>query len=210
MTKLNSYILTDEVKRGMRNKLSETQQDKKEDKEELGFTLCVNSNNIISARGNHLGYSGKIIINPDACNEDEKFLGGYHTHPNVDSHASANDLVHCGTNKIVCIGGDIDNKIKCYVWKSRQLSSEDKGKIADGYISGHRNPKYQQTFNCIDNFEPLYREEKDIKEIDKGLKELESGINRDIISAVRNLRVGILKQEIKNKSKKYYNEVEIK
>lgn len=111
---------------------------------------------------------------------------------------------------MVCIGGDIDNKIKCYVWKGKQLSSENKGNMINGYISGHRNPKYQQTFNCIDDFEPLYREEKDIKEIDKGLKELEPGIKHDIISAVRNMRTGILIQEIKNKSKKYYNEVEIK
>ena len=51
MTKLNSYILTDEVKRGMRNKLSETQQDKKEDKEELGFTMSAQESTDALAQG---------------------------------------------------------------------------------------------------------------------------------------------------------------
>jgi len=96
ITKLNSYILTDEVKDAMRNKLYKTQQ------EELGFTLCSKSDNIIMPGRDLVGDSRKIEIDPGACKEDEKFLGGYHTHPETDSRASAEDLYHCGKFKVIC------------------------------------------------------------------------------------------------------------
>jgi len=224
--KLNSYILPNDTKDNMRNKLSETRLDQREDKPELGFTLCANSANVIRSRGNPSGESDKIYIDPNACTGDEKFLGGYHTHPKIDSDASANDLVHCGRSKLACIGGELDNKIKCYIWKDMQLSSEDMGKLADGYISGHRDPKYKKNFDCIDDFEPLYYEEEDLKDLNRGLKKLESDLHdleRDnimispiariqlsMVRTIRDRRVGTLTASIKDKSKKYYNEVEIK
>jgi hypothetical protein len=48
----------------MRNKLSETRQDQREDKPELGFTLCANSANVIRSRGNKY-----MISNKDANKE---------------------------------------------------------------------------------------------------------------------------------------------
>lgn len=212
MVRLNSYILSDDVKDEMKHKLDKTRQDRIE----LGFTLCTNSNNVIVSRGDHIGNSDKIEINPRACNEDEKFLGGYHTHAKSDSYPGAEDLIHCGIHKIICTGG-MDDKIRCNVWKYGQLSLEDKYKMIDEYMSDHKGPKYQQTFDCISNFEPLYREERYIKELDKGLKQLESHLSTpsirmqyDIAKTGRNLRAGILNLDIKNKSRKYYNEVEIK
>jgi proteasome lid subunit RPN8/RPN11 len=212
MVKLNSYILSDDVKDEMRNKLDKTRQDRIE----LGFTLCANSNNIIRSRGNPTGTSNKIEIDPRACRGDEKFLGGYHTHPKSDSYPSAEDLIHCGIHKIICTGG-MDDKIRCNVWKYGQLSSEDKNKMIDEYVSGYNNHKYQQTFDCINDFEPIYREERNIKGLDESLKQLESYLSTpsirmqyDIAKAGRNLRAGILNGDIKNKSRKYYNEVEIK
>lgn len=58
MIKLNSYILSDNIKDEMRHKLDKTRQDKVE----LGFTLCTNSDNIIRSRGDHIGNSDKISI----------------------------------------------------------------------------------------------------------------------------------------------------
>lgn len=216
MIKLNSYILSRNIKNDMIRKLDKTRQDKVE----LGFTLCSKPDNIIIAKGYATGNSDKIEINPMACNEGEKFLGGYHTHAKSDSYPSAEDLIHCGIHKITCTGG-MDDKIRCNVWKYGQLSPEDKYKMIDEYISGHKSPKYQQTFDCISDFEHLYGEEKYIKGIDTNLKRLESAMigvtispvvrmRHDAAMAERDRRANILKEEIKNKSKKYYNEVEIK
>ncbi len=89
--------------------------------------------------------------------------------------------------------------------------------MTDEYMSSHKSHKYRQTFDCISDFEPLYREERYIKKLDKDLKQLESRLytpsirmRYDIAKAGRNLHAGILIEDIKNESKKYYNEVEIK
>lgn len=86
-TKLNSYILTEELKKKMRDTLHNTQQVKVE----MGFTLCSKPDNIIRSRGYRIGDSREIEISPRVCEKYEKFLGGYHTHPKVDSSASARD-----------------------------------------------------------------------------------------------------------------------
>jgi proteasome lid subunit RPN8/RPN11 len=117
-TRLNSYILTDTVKEKMENTLHDTKE------EENGFTLCSESDNIIIPKGDYTGGSNKINIYPEIC-KDKKFVGGYHTHPRDDSSPSIADLSHCGVHKIVCIGGDKDNKIKCQIWKQNQVSKKD-------------------------------------------------------------------------------------
>ena len=225
ITKLNSYILTDRVKDAMRNKLYKTQQ------EELGFTLCSKSDNIIMPGRDLIGDSRKIEIDPGACKEDEKFLGGYHTHHETDSRASAEDLYHCGKFKIICTGGKTDNKIRCHTWKYEQLSSEDIGKMTDIVKKGVTNfesLKYQQSFNCFDTMEPLYSREKNVKEnMDKKIYDIKSFLSilkksgatesatrvqnmLTIATKARNIYANKLVEEIKNESKKYYNEVEIK
>jgi len=216
MIKLNSYILPDNIKDEMKNKLDKTRQDKVE----LGFTLCANSDNIIRSRGSPTGTSNKIEIDPRACKRDEKFLGGYHTHAKSDSYPGAEDLIHCGINKITCTGG-MDDKIRCNIWKYAQLSSEDKYKMINGYRLGHKNPKYQLTFDCISDLEPLYKEERYIKSLDVHLDELESSIagvtispsitmQRSFVKTIRDRHASILIEGIKNKSEKYFNEIEIK
>ena len=94
-TKLNSYILTEELKKKMRDILHKSQQVKIE----IGFTLCSKPDNIIRSREDRIGDSREIEISPRVCEKDEKFLGGYHTHPKVDSNASARDLRYCGMAK---------------------------------------------------------------------------------------------------------------
>ncbi len=226
ITKLNSYILTDEVKNAMKDKLYETQQTKKE----MGFTICSKPNNIIKARGDLIGDSHKIEIDPGACSKDEKFLGGYHTHPEKDSQASAEDLHYCGKFKIICTGGQTDNKIRCHTWKYKQLSSEDINKMADIFKKETTNSeklKYQQSFDCFDTIGPLYSRETNVKEnMDKKLDDIKSLLSvlkksgaiestarvqnmLTTATSTRNIYVNKLREEIKNESKKYYNEVEI-
>ena len=98
----------------------------------------------------------------------------------------------------------------------------------DKGITKSENPKYQPNFDCIRTIGPLFLDEQNIKEFDKDLEKKElklstfinkSGISEcEIMEAVsnhlndeknRNTRYNILKEQIENESKKYYNEVEI-
>lgn len=197
----------------------------------MGFTLCLNPDNIIIPGRDLTGESHKIEIDPGACNEDEKFLGGYHTHPTANSQASADDLHHCGKFKIICTGGKTDDKIRCHTWKYEQLSSEDIGKIADNVNKGITNfesLKYQKSFDCFNTIGPLYLEETRVKDkMDKKLDNIKSSLSdlrrygttesvsraQNVLTTLtdsRNTYIKKLVKEIKNESKKYYNEVEIK
>ncbi len=227
-TKLNGYILTEELKKKMRDTLLETQQTKVE----MGFTLCSKPDNIIVSRGDHSGESLKIKIDSEVCEKDEKFLGGYHTHFGTDSSASATDLRYCGTDKTTCIGGDTDNKIMCYIWKYEQQSLEESNKMVDSINKGmtkYENPKYQPAFDCIRAMNPLFLGDIYVREnLDKDLKETKSrllvlkktGKSKHEITKIENeikkrkknrdKFVDELYKEVKDESKKYYNEVEIK
>lgn len=227
-TKLNSYILKEELKKKMRDTLHNTQQTKVE----MGFTLCSKPDNIVRPRGYHIGSSHEIEINPRSCEKDEKYLGGYHTHPDDDSHASARDLRYCGMVKMTCIGGYIDNKIRCYTWKHKQPSPGERNKIVDDIKKGIISPenlKYQQHFDCLYTIGSLYSEEMNIREkLDKELDKMKSDLltihksgvsGHKIEEAVhklinetlkRDIRANKLKEEIENESKKYYNDIEIK
>jgi hypothetical protein len=223
-TELNGYILTDKVKNDMRSKLDDTQQD------ELGFALCSEDNIIIE--GEHTkGTPNGITIDLSMCKKGEKFLGGYHTHPigRGDSYASAGDLIHCGRDKIICIGGKTDNKIRCNTWKYKQLSSEDINKMR-GYtnntIPESERLIYQQTFDCSNIILPLLSEEEDIKKLNKDLGDMESllsdsrrhmtveSITRvrnalNMLTEIKNIRANRLVREIEDKSNRYYNKLEI-
>jgi hypothetical protein len=224
--KLNDYTLPEKIKAKMIITLFKTH----EDKEELGFTLCSNPDNVITASEGLTGTSAGLIIDPRMCKKDEKFLGGYHTHPMEDSHASAEDLHHCGIFKILCTGGKTDNKIRCNIWKHEQQSTEEYNKmvydIHDG-VTKYKNPKYQPNFDCIRSIGPLFLDEKHLKEKDQDLKKKKLdvlaldrpgiseheiiGAGTDLLNDMikRDIRYNILKKQIENESKKYYTEVEI-
>lgn len=227
-TKLNGYVLREELKKKMRDTLHKTQQSKVE----MGFTLCSKPDNIIRSRWYNIGDSYEIEINLRSCEKDEKYLGGYHTHPGNDSHASARDLRYCGMAKMMCIGGHTDNKIRCYTWKHEQPSPGELNKIVGdikkGIISSE-NLRYQQHFDCLYAMDVLHSKEMDIREkLDKELDKMKSDLlilhrssvsERKIEEAAhelinetlkRDMRANKLKEEIDNGSKKYYNDIEIK
>lgn len=227
-TKLNSHILTEELKKKMRDTLHKTKQTKIE----MGFTLCSKSDNIVRSRGYHIGSSHEIEINPRSCEKDEKYLGGYHTHPSDGSHASARDLHYCGMAKMMCIGGHTDNKIRCYTWKHEQPMPEERDKIVDDIKKGIISPenfKYQSHFDCLYSMNILYSKEMDIREkVDRELdlmksdlldlhrfgaseNKIEEAVHKLINETLkRDMSVNKLKKEIENESKKYYNDIEIK
>jgi proteasome lid subunit RPN8/RPN11 len=222
--KLDGYTLPERIKAKMILTLFKTHQAKKE----LGFTLCSNPDNIIVASEDIFGISDGIEIDPRLCKKDEKFLGGYHTHPTEDSSASAEDLHHCGILKIVCVGGKTDNKIRCNIWKHEQQSTEEYNKMVYDIRKGvtkYENSKYQPNFDCIRSIGPLFLDEKSIKEKDKDLKKKKLDVlaltnvsDHEIIEAGTDLlndtikldmRYSVLKKQIEDKSKKYYNKIEI-
>lgn len=222
---LNGYTLSERVRAKMILTLFKTHQKKKE----LGFTLCSNPDNIITAGGEGKGYPNKIEIDPRLCDTDEKFIGGYHTHFDQDSYPSAEDLHYCGVFKTTCSGGN-DNKIRCNTFNGEQESVEEYNKtvldIHKGEIKA-KNSRYQKNFDCIRVMNPLFLEEKDIKEEAKDLYgkllhlddmkrrgdperviiETENRIITDLDNIDRSVRE--LVEKIRNESKKYYNEVEI-
>lgn len=227
--KLNGYTLPERVKARMILKLLETQQ------KELGFALCSKPDNIIVESQDVEGTSDGIVIGPSTCKNDKKFLGLYHTHPSGDSRASAIDLARCGKSKIICMGGKIDGKIRCNIWKYEQLSQEDidnMDKLSKGIKKSATKSeisRYQQSSNCANVMGPLAFEEECVKKIDKDtykkssnisvlknkygvseneIKEAENDLRSDIIK--RDMLANKVNKEIENESKKYYNEVEIK
>jgi ABC-type Zn2+ transport system substrate-binding protein/surface adhesin len=226
--KLNSYILTDELKDVMRNKLHDIREKNwgknQEDKTEGGFTFCSKSDNIINAKGDHIGDNSKVKLNPDLCDKDEKFLGGYHTHPG-DSSPSTTDLSHCGIQKIVCIGGENDDKIKCHIWKQKQISRYDAVTIYKDLKNEKwpTNPEYKINANCMDIMSTLGGEEDELikrsKVIDDVIsyfrimgKPLHIDLKNKITAKTKivDTEVNIFRKKLENESKKYYNEVEIK
>ncbi len=223
--KLDNYTLPERVKAKMVLKLLNTQQ------EELGFALC-SKDNIITTGKDLRGTSDRIEIYPSECKQDEKFLGSYHTHPKKDSRASARDLVHCGIDKIICIGGKTDNNIRCNIWKYEQLPSEDIDKMkgdTNESVTESEKLRYQQISDCASTLVPLVYEEECVEKINKDIyKKLsnilalknKSGISEsEIKKAADDLDDSIKKRyilaykankETETESKKYYDETYVK
>jgi len=171
-TKLNNYTLPDVTINLMKSIL----QKSAETKTELGFTLCADKNNTLQARNICTGEDCTVGI-LGKCDKQEKFVGAYHTHPTSYAIASASDLIFCGTAHITCIGGERDNKIKCYTWKHKQITEEKYNTLITKLNSGIKeidDPTYEKNFQCIKEFGPIIRTEKMIREGDKIFHKLSS------------------------------------
>jgi hypothetical protein len=109
---LNSYILTDNIIKLMKQKLRETKRTHKE----LGFSLCHESgDNELKDDGHCVGTSCDIKIIP--CKKGDT-VGTFHTHPKDDSEPSLSDMRNAYNYGISCIGGEKDKKIRCIVRKA--------------------------------------------------------------------------------------------
>lgn len=222
-TRLNSYILPDNIKNDMIDTLDKTQLN------EEGFALC-SQNNTITKGEYGIGTSNRLMFGPMPC-KNEKFLGFYHTHPKGDSQPGAEDLYRCGRIKIVCTGGKKDNKRMCHTYKGEQPSEGEHKKLVYNYFEGKikpDNPIFQSNLDCLSNMIPLYEESERIKKVDEGLNDRklrlfslrEPDISRpEIIEEARKLfsdtmerdrQTNTVNEELRKGSRKYYNEVEIK
>ncbi len=93
-------------------------------------------------------------------------------------------------------------------------------------ITNSERFRYQKSFDCGNIIWTLLSEEKDIKKLNKDLYDMESLISDsrrymtvesmtrvrntlDMLTEIKNIRTNRLIREIENKSKRYYNEVEI-
>lgn len=77
MTKLNSFILSDNIVRKMKEELVRS----KDKNLEFGFVLCTKPDSNIIIDGQHYkGTESRITIKRQ-CGINEKIVGAYHTHP---------------------------------------------------------------------------------------------------------------------------------
>lgn len=155
VVKLNSYTLSDNSIDTMRKVLGMSRDIKKE----IGITMCSMQDNFITLRGWHVGKERSASI-ARKCNEGEKYVGYYHTHPIETSKATGVDLAKCGDSKIICVGGASEQRSQqeqtidsanCYIWKDKVISVREGEQILTDALKGRkepRNPEHRQHFNC--------------------------------------------------------------
>lgn len=173
--KLNGYTIPDETI----NQMKVTIEESKQINSELGFTLCTDQKGNINARNICTGKGCQIEIK-SKCEDKEKFVGTYHTHPNAPSTASANDLIKCGATRNTCIGG-ADNRTTCYIWKHEPVTHDRYSEFINILHEGIEkidDPINGNSFECIKELGiPAYieREMPEInKKIDEQQRELQS------------------------------------
>ncbi len=155
VVKLNSYTLSDNSIDTMTSALGRSRHINKE----IGITMCSRRDNIIMLRGCHVGEKRNAPI-MRKCNEEEEYIGHYHTHPIATSKATGIDLAKCGNSKIICVGGMSEqilqqgkttDNVNCYIWKDKVISVQESEQILIDALKGRkepRNPEHRQNFNC--------------------------------------------------------------
>ena len=126
VTKLNSYILSDNIIDKMKTKIEET----REKKIELGFGLCrikhIDTLKIGKECTGDLCTLKHITTCPVGL-----YIGGYHTHPRGTARPSITDLKSAYVNDVECIGSVTENVIRCFI------------------RAGHRNPENEKKIVAI-------------------------------------------------------------
>ncbi len=127
---VNSFILPDNIIKDMKDKIKDT----KKSKIEFGFALCTDINNQANSQKNNskIIKKSKIIekgtscvgtscsIKVGKCNEHQKYIGNYHTHPRGFSTMSITDMVTGCSEDIECIGSASFNTIRCFTRKTNE------------------------------------------------------------------------------------------
>lgn len=120
-TKLNSYILPENVIEKMKVKIAET----KEKNIELGFGLCrLKFVNTLTPGSECVGNDCSIVQWP-TCPVG-LYVGGYHTHPTGGVQPSIADLRNAYINDIECVGSAKENAIRCFVRSGPRESIDEK------------------------------------------------------------------------------------
>lgn len=110
VTKLNSYVLPENVVEKMRAKIIET----KEKNIELGFGLCrLKFINTLKTGSECTGDKCSIEQVPEC--PTGLYVGGYHTHPRGTANPSIADLRNAYVNDVECVGSVKEDAIRCFV-----------------------------------------------------------------------------------------------
>ncbi len=121
---INSFILTDNMIELMKEKLKKTESLNRE----LGFNLCkVDESNELKDDTHCIGSDCRITLET-VCKIGKK-VGLYHTHPRNGGEGTSNpsiaDLQNGYFYGMNCIGGIVDQKIRCYIRKDKVMNPKD-------------------------------------------------------------------------------------
>jgi hypothetical protein len=155
VTKLNSYVLPENVVEKMRAKIIET----KEKNIELGFGLCrLKFINTLRTGNECTGDECSMEQVPE-CSTG-LYVGGYHTHPRGPANPSITDLRGAYVNDVECIGSVKENAIRCFVRIGPRVPMYEKDIVAAvkdieeplvGAVSKEKYQKWEKARNEILN-----------------------------------------------------------
>jgi hypothetical protein len=112
---LNSFVLTDNIIEIMKQKISKTENIRRE----FGFNLChIEGSNELKDDTHCIGTECAMPLEK-TCKIGKK-VGTFHTHPESDSVPSLPDLWNGYYYGVECIGGTTDKKIVCYIRKDKE------------------------------------------------------------------------------------------
>lgn len=156
--KLNSFVLPKNVIERMNIELKRSNKTGLE----YGFSLCtMPETNIIIDKQHCVGEQCKIKIERK-CDEKEKYVGSYHTHPDGSARMSSADMVSACLVDINCVGGE-ENKIKCFVRPKIQPEWKHAAKsLVCHYASKEFYEKIEMPMNK--KFDEIHTESTKIKE----------------------------------------------
>lgn len=155
VTKLNSYVLPENVIEKMRAKIIET----KERNIELGFGLCrLKFINVLKTGNECAGDECSIGYVPECLTG--LYVGGYHTHPKGTTNPSITDLRNAYVNDVECVGSVKENAIRCFVRIGPREPIDEKNIVATlkdieeplvGAVSKEQYQKWENARNDILN-----------------------------------------------------------
>lgn len=158
-TKLNSFILPDNVIQ----KMKETVSHSRTKDIEVGFNLCTENGNLHD-ENQCIGTECSVYI-PKGCTKG-KHVGGFHTHPHSSSKPSIRDIANAYQNGMECIGSVEENGIKCYIRKDTTPAREGLKNIIAAMIR-YENPLLLSKIppeEDIENYRKWLKVRKDLKE----------------------------------------------
>jgi len=126
-TKLNSFILPDNVIQKMKRKV----EDSRIKDIEVGFNLCTENGNLHDENP-CTGTTCAVDI-PKGCAKG-RHVGLFHTHTYTSSEPSIQDIANTYQIGINCIGSTKEKNIKCYVRKDAAPTRENLETIVSALI----------------------------------------------------------------------------
>lgn len=117
---INSFILSDDVMKNMKEKIKQT----KKLGVELGFSLCKDRRtNLITKGAECIGEKCQIKL--AECEDSKMTIGTYHTHPKAMPTLSILDMTVGCQDDITCVGSTPWNSVRCFTRKTNKSQCRD-------------------------------------------------------------------------------------